>query len=344
MSKPKTGYKIPYTLDPKFGDVKTPLKMENGQGFDHTFTVRSLLTSIVAIAVWVYLVFNSQYSNFFQEGSWPGVILFTLGYFGSIYFSLREISIPGLYGYNVLGPLVRYLKRLNHRDIRTESFQHYRPASAFVGMVEPDQNGHLRFRNGDYGMLFKIIGTASYNAFSIDRDKSIVSFEDFLRTLPPSTTYCFITNTGGQNVDNQLKHLFDEYDTETDQNILDDIAEEIRRLGGYVQNNFVALHQFLIIRGDNLTALNNAVQMTRMFIDQGQPAIISMTRPTAKETTNFFKPLYSGLSEYVNKRLEAFRKDDNNRQSELDTAGSLTIEQSIKKGHRIKVKTVHGHH
>ncbi len=57
----------------------------------------------------------------------------------------------------------------------------------------------------------------------------------FLRTLPPSATYCFITNTGGQNVDNQLKHLFDEYDTETDQNILDDIAEEIRRLGGYVQ-------------------------------------------------------------------------------------------------------------
>ena len=39
----------------------------------------------------------------------------------------REISIPGLYGYNILGPLLRYLRRLRNpeRDTQDEKYKWY---------------------------------------------------------------------------------------------------------------------------------------------------------------------------------------------------------------------------
>lgn len=320
----KPSYKIPYTLDPKFGDVKTKLKMDDGRGIDHAFTVRGLLVSMTAVMVYIYLVFKSHFSDFFLEGGIFGNILFALGYFGVIYFGLRAISIPGLYGYNILAPLMRYLRRMKDHEVHTESFQLYHGASVFTGMIEPDDQGYLHFRDGSYGQLFKIIGTASNNAFGVDRKRTILSYDNFLRVLPKGATISFITNTGGQNVERQLKHLFDELDTETDQNMLNYIAEEIRELGGYVQNNFVALHQFMLIRSDDKVALKNAVNSIQQFVEQDPSTITVMQHPTPQETVKFFKPLYSGLTHYVNKRLEEFEKKDNYKKSELETAGSLT--------------------
>lgn len=330
----KTKYKIPYTLDPKFGDVRTSLKMEDGKGIDKEFTVRGILISILAGAIWIWLVFSSQWSTFFQEGSLIGNIIFSIGYFGLFYFGLREISIPGLYGYNVIGPLFRYLKMIKHRDVPTKSFSSYKNASIFTGMIEPDKQGRLRFvEDGTYGMLFRISGTASNNTFSVDREQAIDSFESFLRTLPHKTTYAFITNTGGQKVDRQLKHLFDQFDTETDQNMLDYIAEQIRELGGYVQKNFVALHQYVLIQGDDLDALENAVKLTRMFIEQGQLAITELAKPTPKDITNIISFFYSGLSNSVNERYKKFVAADHNQESELSTAGSLTATHKPRKIH-----------
>ena len=315
-------YKIPYTIDPKFGDYKTSLKMEDGRGIDHEFTVRGLLTCIVSASIYGYLVFNSSYSTFFSEGGLVGNILFALGYAGSIYFSLRQISIPGLYGYNSLAPLVRYLQRLHNNVIRTNSFDKYEPASKFVGMVEPDDQGRLRFRDGSYGKLYQIVGTASNNTFSSDRQRAIEDFENFLRTLPHNTTYVFITNTAGQNVDRQINHLLDRLDTETDLNMQDYIAGEIRELADYVRKIFVSLHQYMIIKGDDPTALSNAIKMTRSFIDQ-EPSVISEAKiPTADAEADFYAKLYAGLTSHTNTRLATFQKKDHFRKSEMASAGS----------------------
>ena len=44
----KERYHIPYTLDAHFGDVKTKLITDTGQGIDKEFTVRGLLTTFAA--------------------------------------------------------------------------------------------------------------------------------------------------------------------------------------------------------------------------------------------------------------------------------------------------------
>ena len=315
----KERYHIPYTLDAHFGDVKTKLITDTGQGIDKEFTVRGLLTTFAAGAFWIYLI---THSTIFNDGSIPGVILFTIGYAGVCYFGLREISIPGLYGYNILGPLLRYLRRLRSPEIQTASFSPYWNGVEITGMGEPNDQGYLRFKDGSYGIVFKIVGNASNNAFSIDRQNSIDSFKQFLRTLPHATTYSFVTNVGGQNVDRQIAHLFDCYDHEHDANMLDYIAEEIQELGNYVQDNFMALHQYMIIKSDSKTALQNANNQTRIFIDQNADVIAYMERPTPEDEEKFFKSIYGGLENHVNDRLEAFNKEHKNEKSGLETAGS----------------------
>lgn len=339
-------YKIPYTIDPKFGDYKTSLKMENGQGIDHEFTVRGLLTCVVSASIYFYLVFNSSYSTFFSEGGLPGNILFALGYAGSIYFSLRQISIPGLYGYNSLAPLMRYLQRGHHRIIRTNSFDKYEPASKFVGMVEPDSRGRLRFRDGSYGKLYQIVGTASNNTFSSDRARTIDDFENFLRTLPHNVTYTFITNTAGQNVDRQINHLLDELDTETDVNMQDYIAGEIREMADYVQKIFVSLHQYMIIRGDDPVALSNAIKMTRSFINQDPSVINEVKIPTPDAEAELYAQLYAGLTSHTNSRLASFQEHDKYRKSEMADVGSRKTTKMRQREHeklhrkmRVRVST-----
>lgn len=314
----KDRYHIPFTLDAHFGDVKTKLVTETGQGIDHEFTVRGLLTTFAAGAIWIYLI---THEPIFSDGSIPGVILFTLGYAGVCYFGLREISIPGLYGYNILGPLLRYMKHAKSPEIQTASFSPYWNGVDVTGMGEPDDQGFLRFKDGSYGIVYKIVGNASNNAFSIDRKHSIDAFNQFLRTLPSSTTYSFITNVGGQNVDRQLAHLFDCYDNEHDANMISYIAEEIQELGNYVQNNFMALHQYMIIRGDTKTAMKNANNQTRIFIEQNADVIAYMERPTPEDEEKFFKSIYSGLEKHVNDRLAEFNKKHQGK-SGLETAGS----------------------
>lgn len=110
-----------------------------------------------------------------------------------------------------------------------------------TGMLEPTDDGYLRFTDGSYGITYRIVGTASVNAFSVDRENSINSFKTFLQNMPKETTLTFITNTGGQKVERQLKHLFELYNKETNVAIIQYISEEIRELARYVQDNFFCI-------------------------------------------------------------------------------------------------------
>lgn len=331
-------YKVPYTLDAHFGDVKTKLQTETGQGLDHEFTVRGLLTMLSAGAIWMYIVTRS---TVFTDGSILGLILFTLGYMGVCFFGLREISIPGLYGYNIFLPFFRYLKTLQHPRINTASYESYWNGLNITGMGEPTDQGYLRFKDGSYGIVYKIVGDASNSAFDIDKRNSIDAFQQFLRSLPKSVTYTFATNVGGQNVDRQLAHLFDCYDHEQDPNMIDYIVQEIQELGNYVRNNFMALHQFMILKGDDKTAMSNADRLTRIFIEQNAAVIAYMERPTADEEKAFFRSIYSGISRKENERLEEFNKKHKGQKSNLETAGSRVKHQrkniAIRKSIKIKV-------
>lgn len=330
----KSKYHIPYTLDSKFGDAPVQMTTRSGDSIGpEDLTIRPFLVTIFSILIYIYLIIASPFSQVFMEGSWLGRILFTLGYGGLIYFALREISVPGLYGYHVILPFINYISTRHHRDIRTGDEQLYLPVSQFVGMHEPDNYGRLHFnQDNKCGQLFKITGSASHNTFEVDRVQTINEFANFLKQLPNDATVSFATNTGGQNVNNQIYHLLELYDHTSDRLISAYIAEEVNELAYYVQDNFVTLHQYMLIIGDDPAALKNAVNRIQEFAQKSGFVISSMSKPSKKHNYSFFQSIYGGIQDDIDvqERLAKFKKDHTEK-SDLEVAGSLKPDDSIKK-------------
>ncbi len=320
-------YSIPYNINANFFNTKTPLKDEKtGIGIDKKFSVRVILTFICAMAAYMWLVFQSPLSKILSplSGSWLGFGLFTAGYIGMAYFSLREISIPEQYGYNVYQPLMHWLHVRRHPIISTKRFEPYSNGMKLTGMLEPTETGgYLRFQDGSYGITYKITGTASENAFGYDRKHSINTFNRFLRTMPMDTTITFLTNTGGQKVDRQLNHLMDLYQHETNIAMMQYIVQQIQELGGYVQHNFFALHQYMLIRGRDKMVLRDSDKQIQNFVRSSDGSAISMMeRLTPEAERNLYKTIYCGLSIRTNRRWEEFEKEHNNEKSDAEKAGS----------------------
>lgn len=325
-SKFKGKYKVPYTLDKHFGEAPVQLQTKSGNRFGPAdLTLRPFLVTLFAVMIYLYAVFASPLSPYFLEGSLPGIILVSVGYAGLIYFALREIAVPGLYGYNVIVPFIDYTTSKRNKLIRFGNEQPYIPVSNLIGMHEPDDQGHLYFNTGNQvGKLFQITGTASNNTFEIDRQAAIADFSDFLRQLPETITVSFVTNTGGQNVNAQLNHLLDLFDRTSDAQIQAYITEEIKELADYVQDNFVTLHQYMLIIGDDTAAFKNGYNIIREFIDRNGYVISSLTIPSKKHNYEFFQNIYGGIQneKVLNYRLKAFQKEHGEK-SDLSRAGSL---------------------
>lgn len=332
-SKLKESYKIPYTLDKHFGDAPVQVITKNGTRLGPSdLTARPFFMVTISAMAYIWTIFSSKWSAIFWEGGWPGRILVTIGYVGIIYFSLRQISIPGQYGYNTILPFIDYITSSKDKLIRTGNEQPYLPVSQFIGMREPDESGHLIFNDGSrMGQLFQITGTASRNTFQIDRETTVADFGDFLWQMPTDAIISFVTNTGGQNVNAQMTHLLDLFDRESDALIQSYITEEIKELYDYVQDNFVTLHQYMLIIGDDPAAFKNAFNVVREFANRNGLVLSSITIPSKKHNYEFFKSIYSGIQneEVLNNRLKKF-KEEHQSKSEVETAGSLTPKQKNK--------------
>lgn len=333
ISRLKKSYKIPYTLDKHFGDSPVQIITKNGTRLGPSdLTARPFFMVAISVMAYVWTIFSSSWSTIFWEGSWPGRILVTLGYVGLIYFSLREISIPGQYGYNTVLPFIDYITNSKDKLIRTGNEQPYLPVSNFIGMREPDESGHLIFNDGSrMGQLFQITGSASNNTFEIDRETAVADFNDFLWQMPNDAIISFVTNTGGQNVNAQMTHLLDLFDRESDALIQSYITEEIKELYDYVQDRFITLHQYMLIIGDDPAAFKNAFNVVREFADRNGLVLSSITIPSKKHNYAFFKAIYGGVQDQVvlNNRLKKF-KEEYPAKSGLRTAGSLTPTQKNK--------------
>lgn len=326
-SKFKDTYKVPFTLDSHFGDAPIQILSRTGEQIGPSdLTLRPFLVTSFSILLFVYCAISSGLSQYFLEGSFLGQFLVTFGYIGIVYFALREISVPGLYGYNVVFPFTDYIMSKRNHLIRIGDEQPYTPVSQFIGMSEPDSSGHLNFNDGNHvGQLFKITGTASHNTFQIDRQATIEDFNDFLRQLPSDATISFVTNTGGQNVNTQISHLLDLFDRTEDVLMQTYITEEVKELYGYVQDNFVTLHQYMLIIGDDRAAFKNAFNVIREFADRNGLVISSISIPSKKHNYAFFRNIYSGIQneQVLTNRLKKF-KETHKTKSDLEVAGSLT--------------------
>lgn len=319
----KTQYKIPYSINVKLEDTEIPIP-DLLSGKDHIVKMRTIAVLIGGILGWMLLTRNVSWT----WGSWFGGAFWTIGYIGLIYFSLRELDVPGLLGFNALQNFIDFIIMNGTVGNTIKTDKDYTPVAKFVGMVEPTDRGFIRFSNGDYGILYEIVGTASNNTFAIDRQNAISDYENFLRTLPYNTTISFVTMAGSQNVSNQIRYLMGIYENEQDTYLKSLYAQQLAELIDTVAESFISLHPYMLIRAHDYQDLANADKSIRVFISQTGYAINSIKRPTAKEETEFFRSFYLGIKENDIDQVEnRFKNQTHSAKSELSTSGSRIVKR-----------------
>lgn len=312
-------YKIPYSLNVRLEDTEIPIPDILG-GSDHIVKMRSALTVVGAIII--YVMFVRQFA--WTWSSIIGGIIWTIGYIGIVYFGLREVDIPGLYGFNALTSALNYFisKRTGDDYVDTSVDGPYKPVSNFTGIAEPTDNGYIQFSNGDYGILFEITGTASNNTFQIDRETTIEQFSDFLRTMPFNTTVTFITTADSQNVEPEINYLHGIYNNERNPALKKLFGQQLLELMDLQDNNsyvsFISLHPYMLVRSTDVPSLDNAWKTIRSFIEQSGYVINSIKRPSPEDEMAFFRNFYTGFNDSDLKDLEkSFREEMHGRKSAL---------------------------
>lgn len=288
-------YKIPFTLEVSLFDSKTELKSKNGFGIDKEISIRSMIVFGGATVLLWYIVNRPL---FLQNGSKFGTILFTIGFYFLIYLMLRELPIPGLYGFNMIPAMFNYISKKRHKAdrISTAVFGEYDRVAMFTGMVEPDwENGLLNFINGDVGRMYHITGEASRNIFDDDRERTINQFANLLRNLENEVAHSIITTVSGQNTQAQIEYLFELKVTEVDRKLVEMIDKDIDTLKNHVEGRYKTLHQYMVIRAADTDLLESAQKIVQQFASTSN-VIDRFKPPTAEEQIEIFKVLYQGMN------------------------------------------------
>lgn len=297
-------------MESNFWDIPVSMKSDKtGIGVNREFSIREILTWTAAIFILRFILAKP----IFSDGSLIGALIFVVGYFGLVYVFLRQTAIPELYGYQLFKPLVNHVANFKRRQVVTGSFGTYLDGARYTGLGEltNDQQAYLQFVRGEtgevvgYGVVYRIVGTASNNRFDADLRRTIDNYSNVLRSLDQSATYSFTTNTGGQRVDRQIAHLFDRLKTETNPDIIALIEDELNKLDSHVRGQFVALHQYLVIRAETRSELATAVRNFRSIISNVGMVIRTFERPNQEDELKILQDVYGGLDiEYVDDRIK----------------------------------------
>lgn len=252
----KPSYKIPTTLDKSYMDMELAIQSKDGIGAK-PLPIRNILSYVAS----VILLFYAVAKTFIGKGNPLQIGLFIIMW-AAITVLLVKTDKTKRMNAMLLPVVATYYP---NKELVTRTSQ---PANAFRRMTnieDIDDNGLVTFVDGTVGYWYRVVGTASVLLFDEDKELIINRVESFYRKIGIDCEIIFITTKEAQKVYNQvanLKRRYDALDVQDDD--LRNIAnEQLHTLTDYVGTSFKSIHQYLVIKGDNLEALianKNVVQ------------------------------------------------------------------------------------
>ena len=284
----KSIYKIPTSIARSFLDHEISL---SGGGWQ----VKPLPLKVILFWVGsVMAMFWTLTSTFLKHADFWLLLLIgiwwllTTAFLGR-YSKTKELNLKRV------TPLLNYVAPSSRRIVTRKSAD----PSAFysiAGVDSVDENGYITWGDGTVGQAYLVVGAASVLVFDQDRIAILDRVDSFYRKVEATAEFTWITTKEPQRVYRQLANLEKRNRAlETrDPELFELMEEQHAILTGYVGGSFTSIHQYLVIKADNLEALRRAYVVVRAEAEESSLMIKQLVQLDGDETHELFRTVYTG--------------------------------------------------
>ena len=287
----KRNYGIPYSLnDSSYLDLPITIKSESGLSMK-PITLKSLLIIVFGFSVGIVAIAKTSIAR----GTLFEKILF-LALWGTMCYLVLTTTKTKEYGYHRLANLVRYLQPMSRRINTRRSAPAVQFATvAGIRSMDPD-TGIISYTDGSFGMVFDVIGNASYLLFESHKTDILDRVDNHYRKMHPGVTYHFVTVKQPQEVDEQVENLNLREDalTTNDPDLVAMLETERGVLRRYVGSQCKSLHQYMVMQAGTLEDLHLGYEVFRSEVENSVLMFKRVVQLGVPEAQRFFAGVYSG--------------------------------------------------
>lgn len=282
----KNGYSIPVSLDRSM--------------LDHEITIASKSWSAPPIAMKVLLfwfaalmgLFWTMSSTWISSSHWALQVLWVLVWLGLTAFLGKYNATKELNAFTVPA-FLSYAQKQNRQVI---SRSNARPADFYsvARIDEIDETGFIRWNDGSVGQAYLVVGSASILVFDEDKQAMIDRVDAFWRKADAKVEYIFMTTKEPQKVHRQMASLgrANAALENRDPELFELLDERYDILKHHVGGRYNSIHQYLIIKGDNLEALRKAHTMLRSETEKSSLMIKECSMLDQRDTYEMLRTIY----------------------------------------------------
>lgn len=285
---PKNSYKIPSSLNRSFLDHEVAL---SGGGFQAKPLPMKVLLFWAGSILTLFWVASS---TFVAQASWWLIVLVVIWWLVTTAF-LGQYSKTKEMKFASVPALLSYLPAAARR-VLTRSSTNPSAFYSVVGIDNVDDSGLIKYADGTFGQGYLVVGSASILLFDEDRKSILNRVDSFWRKVDTGCEYTFVTTKEPQRVYHQIANLerrnlaLEVRDPELKE-LMD---EQYDLLNDYVGKEFASIHQYLLLKGDNLEALRRAHSVLQAEVENSSLMIKGCTMLSGDEVTDMLTVLYKG--------------------------------------------------
>jgi hypothetical protein len=167
---------------------------------------------------------------------------------------------------------------------------------SIVGIDSVDKNGLITWGDGSVGQAYLVVGSASVLVFAQDKVSILDRVDAFYRKIDTTSELIWLTTKEPQRVYRQLanlerRNLALKVD---DPELFELMDEQHSILTNYVGGSFTSIHQYLVIKADNMEALRRAHTVVQSEAEDSALMIKQLTRLDDADTNEMFAAVYAG--------------------------------------------------
>lgn len=288
----KDSYKIPSGLDASFLDVEIAIKSPDGVGV-RPLPVKLIGLYLLSGLACIYLVMNS----FVRYGTLAQKVLFIILWV-MLTMLLCKYDSTHRFQFMKVPALISYLPR-KARTLMTRKSSNPLPFYALVGLKRDGidkKTGLLSFEDGTYGYMYRVVGNASVLLFEEDKRAIVDRVDAFYRKMGYEAELIFLTAKSAQAVYKQVASLKDTYDRleDKDPDLVALANEQFDVLKNHVGGAYKAIHQYLIIKGDNREALSATKSVLQSELQSSQLMVKRCSVLSYDDMVHAFQLVYCG--------------------------------------------------
>lgn len=160
-----------------------------------------------------------------------------------------------------------------------------------------DSSGLIQLQDGTVAQGYLVVGSGSILVFEEDKKAILDRVDAFFRKIDTSVELAFVTTREPQRIYKQLANL-DEINLNLQNRHPELVAlmdERFDILNDYVGKVFSSIHQYLIIKGDNLEALRRAHSVVAAETEESSLMFKQVTMMDRTDAYDMLRVFYTGV-------------------------------------------------